>query len=99
MPPSTSCRDESRVVTGPVARGGWRLVGHLDDGGRAVSRSAGRPIADVDVCVVGAGSAGSTAAIAAARTGASVLLIDRLPFLGGTSTAVLDTFYGFYTPG
>jgi hypothetical protein len=28
-----------------------------------------------------------------------VLLVDRLPFLGGTSTAVLDTFYGFYTPG
>jgi len=56
-------------------------------------------IADVDVCVVGAGSAGSSAAIAAARTGASVLLVDRLPFLGGTSTAVLDTFYGFYTPG
>lgn len=56
-------------------------------------------IAEVDVCVVGAGSAGSTAAIAAARAGASVLLIDRLSFLGGTSTAVLDTFYGFYTPG
>jgi glycine/D-amino acid oxidase-like deaminating enzyme len=56
-------------------------------------------LATVDVAVVGAGSAGSTAAIAAARTGASVLLLDRLPFLGGTSTAVLDTFYGFYTPG
>jgi hypothetical protein len=56
-------------------------------------------IADVDVCVVGAGSAGATAAIAAARAGASTLLIDRLPFLGGTSTAVLDTFYGFVTPG
>jgi hypothetical protein len=56
-------------------------------------------IAEVDVCVVGAGSAGSSAAIAAARGGATVLLIDRLPFLGGTSTAVLDTFYGFYTPG
>lgn len=56
-------------------------------------------IAEVDVCVVGAGSAGSTAAIAAARTGATTLLLDRLPFLGGTSTAVLDTFYGFYTPG
>ena len=56
-------------------------------------------IADVDVCVVGAGSAGSSAAIAAARSGASVLLVDRLPFLGGTSTAVLDTFYGFFTPG
>ena len=56
-------------------------------------------IADVDVCVIGAGSAGSTAAIAAARAGATILLVDRLPFLGGTSTAVLDTFYGFYTPG
>jgi hypothetical protein len=56
-------------------------------------------IATVDVCVIGAGSAGSTAAIAAARRGATVLLVDRLPFLGGTSTAVLDTFYGFYTPG
>src|SRR5512147_1833302 len=56
-------------------------------------------IASVDICVVGAGSAGSSAAIAAARLGASVMLVDRLPFLGGTSTAVLDTFYGFYTPG
>jgi len=27
------------------------------------------------------------------------LLIEKLPFLGGTSTAVLDTFYGFWTPG
>jgi hypothetical protein len=52
-----------------------------------------------DVVVVGSGSAGSTAAIAAAREGADVLLVEKLPFLGGVSTAVLDTFYGFYTPG
>lgn len=48
---------------------------------------------------MGAGSAGACAAIAAARAGSKVLVIDRLPFVGGTSTAVLDTFYGFYTPG
>lgn len=52
-----------------------------------------------DVIVVGAGSAGSSAAISAARQGARTLLLDRLAFMGGTSTSVLDTFYAFYTPG
>ncbi len=52
-----------------------------------------------DVVVVGAGAAGSAAAISAARAGARTLLVDRLAFMGGTSTAVLDTFYAFWTPG
>lgn len=56
-------------------------------------------LAETDVLVVGSGSAGSTAAIAAARSGAKTLLLERYGFLGGTSTLVLDTFYGFYTPG
>src|SRR5215203_2577130 len=54
---------------------------------------------DVDVVVVGGGSAGMTAAIAAARTGATTALVERYGFPGGISTQVLDTFYGFYTPG
>ncbi len=52
-----------------------------------------------DIVVLGAGSAGCTAAIAAARSGADTLLVERYGFLGGTSTMVLDTFYGFYIPG
>lgn len=51
-----------------------------------------------EVVVVGSGAAGSTAAIAAARAGADTLLVERYGFLGGTSTMVLDSFYGFYTP-
>src|SRR5689334_14388762 len=55
-------------------------------------------ITQAEVIVLGSGSAGSTAAIAAARTGADTLLVERYGFLGGTSTMVLDTFYGFYSP-
>jgi hypothetical protein len=56
-------------------------------------------LAEADVAVIGSGSAGSAAAIAAARAGARTILVEKGAFLGGTSTAVLDTFYGFYTPG
>lgn len=57
-------------------------------------------LAEVDVLVVGAGTAGCCAAIAARENGATrVLLIERQGFPGGTSTQMLDTFYGFFTPG
>ena len=72
----------------------------VDNPARAFALAPRAVIADrYDVIVVGSGSAGSSAAISAARAGAQTLLIDRLAFMGGTSTAVLDTFYAFYTPG
>ena len=40
-----------------------------------------------DVLVVGGGNAGCAAALAAARSGARVILIERYGFLGGTATA------------
>jgi hypothetical protein len=52
-----------------------------------------------DVLVIGGGSAGCSAAVAAADQGARVTLVERYGFLGGTGAMVLDTFYGFYTPG
>ncbi len=56
-------------------------------------------VCESDIVIVGAGSAGCSAAIAAGETGRSVVLIERYGFAGGTSTQILDTFYGFFTPG
>ncbi len=42
---------------------------------------------EYDVLVVGGGNAGCAAALAAARNGARVLLVERYGFLGGTATA------------
>ncbi len=56
-------------------------------------------IIETEIVVVGGGSAGTNAAIAAGRENRKTLLIERYGFIGGTSTYILDTFYGFYIPG
>ena len=40
---------------------------------------------EYDVIVLGAGAAGMTAAFVAAREGARVLLVEKTPFVGGTT--------------
>ena len=53
-----------------------------------------------DVAVIGGGSAGIAAALAAARRGARVVLVERHGYLGGAGTASLvHTFCGLYLPG
>ncbi|HVA37421.1 MAG TPA: FAD-dependent oxidoreductase [Candidatus Dormibacteraeota bacterium] len=44
---------------------------------------------EADVLVIGGGNAGCVAALAAARRGADVLLVERYGFLGGTATAAM----------
>ena len=55
-------------------------------------------LAECDVTVAGGGVAGLGAAIAAARNGASVILIDSHGYFGGTATAGMVCNFGGYTP-
>jgi ribulose 1,5-bisphosphate synthetase/thiazole synthase len=53
---------------------------------------------EVDVLVVGAGTSGCSAAVAAARRGVRVAIVDRYGFLGGTATAAMvGCLCGVYT--
>lgn len=57
-------------------------------------------LAETDILVIGAGSAGCLAALAARQSKKyEVMLVERYGFPGGSSTQILDTFYGFFTPG
>lgn len=69
---------------------------------RIVSRSGQPPVLErgCDICVVGSGASGMSAAIEAARAGRSVILVDGLPSLGGQAVnSIIGMFCGLYTPG
>src|SRR5947207_8542998 len=69
---------------------------------RIVRRAAGGSPRRVsaDICVLGAGIAGVSAALEAARLGRKVILIDGLPALGGQAVnSIIGTFCGLFSNG
>src|SRR5690349_17677508 len=53
-----------------------------------------------DLCVVGAGIAGISAAVEAARLGRKVLLVDGMPALGGQAVnSIIGSFCGLLSNG
>lgn len=52
-----------------------------------------------DVCVVGAGTGGALAAVAAGKTGANVVCVEPQPFVGGVGTGGGIHSYWFGVPG
>ena len=69
---------------------------------RIVSRAEQPPMLErgCDICVVGSGASGISAAIEAARAGLKVILVDGLPTLGGQAVnSIIGMFCGLYTPG
>jgi hypothetical protein len=87
------------LATPAIAGGGWSLGGRWAAGLAAAERLRSTPqaaarlapvpalapvaVLDADVAVIGAGTGGALAAIAAARAGARTIAIEPLPFAGG----------------
>ena len=55
---------------------------------------------EADVCVVGSGISGISAAVKAAKLGRKVVLVEGMSVVGGLSgNAAMSLFCGFFTPG
>ncbi len=66
---------------------------------RVVQKNNESPVREVetDICVVGSGIAGISAALEAARLGRKVTLVDGLPALGGQAVnSIIGTFCGLF---
>ena len=69
---------------------------------RTVRRSSAATTKTVvaDICVVGAGISGISAALEAAKLGRKVVLVDSAPALGGQAIgSIIGTIIGLYTHG
>ncbi|SHI03045.1 FAD dependent oxidoreductase [Sporobacter termitidis DSM 10068] len=75
---------------------------HVNRATKIVKKGEAPPYQQVkaDICVVGAGIAGVSAAIEAARLGHKVVLLDGLPNLGGNAAnGAMGLFCGFFSHG
>jgi FAD dependent oxidoreductase len=73
-----------------------------DFGTRLVRRPATRNLTTVtaDICILGAGISGVSAALEAAKLGRTVVLVDGAPALGGQAIgSIIGTIIGLYTHG
>jgi hypothetical protein len=69
---------------------------------RTIRRSPERKLRTVvaDICVLGAGISGVSAALEAARLGRKVVIVDGAPALGGQAVgSIIGTIIGLYTHG
>lgn len=69
---------------------------------KIISRKDAPPVIerDYDICVIGSGASGASAAIEAARAGNRVILVDGLPSLGGQAVnSIIGMFCGLFSPG
>ena len=69
---------------------------------RTVRRPVSRAVKSIkaDICVLGAGISGVTAALEAAKLGRKVVLVDGAPALGGQAIgSIIGTIIGLYTHG
>src|SRR5262245_8722996 len=74
----------------------------VSSGTRIVRRGASPAPTHVsaDICVIGSGAAGMSAALEGARAGLRVVLVDSLPALGGQAVnSIIGTFCGLFANG
>src|SRR6266404_6287190 len=69
---------------------------------RTIRRNGERTLTtvDADLCVLGAGISGVSAALEAAKLGRKVVIVDGAPALGGQAIgSIIGTIIGLYTHG